>query len=259
MIERLIELKPYIDLLQLESYITCNLTARQWNEISQLVKVLQPFMLGQRLLEAEEHVTISLVASVISKIRNGLKKVIKKADEMGLTSSFKELLDKLVSAFEAEWGTVLQEHLTTGRNRRQKGLQKLHILAHCLDPRCKELVGIPSSEREDVWKLLEVETTAFLLNKLSKQKEEEKALSTNLFATTSAERKTTRVFNQPKLMSAPVERLFSIAGLVISEKRSRLKSSTAEDLISLRNSWTTISNLEKSDPASFVGKRKKES
>jgi hypothetical protein len=43
--------------------------------------------------------------------------------------------------------------------------------------------------------------------------------------------------------SAPVERLFSIAGNVISSKRTRLSDGAASDLIVLRQSWATCAAL----------------
>lgn len=43
--------------------------------------------------------------------------------------------------------------------------------------------------------------------------------------------------------SAPVEPLFSTAGLTISEKRTRLHSSTSDDLILLKQSWKKAEEL----------------
>ena len=44
--------------------------------------------------------------------------------------------------------------------------------------------------------------------------------------------------------SASVERLFSVAGLVLTQLRSRLKSDIADDLITLRTSWGLARNYE---------------
>jgi hypothetical protein len=51
MIERLIQLRPYLALLEEEGDLDCNLSNEQWNIISNLKFLLQPFMIAQKLLE----------------------------------------------------------------------------------------------------------------------------------------------------------------------------------------------------------------
>jgi len=47
--------------------------------------------------------------------------------------------------------------------------------------------------------------------------------------------------------SAPAERLFSHAGLVITEKRNRLHEDVAADLIYLNMNWSKVQSMETSD------------
>ena len=49
----------------------------------------------------------------------------------------------------------------------------------------------------------------------------------------------TRAYLAVPATSAPVERLFSVAGSIISAKRARLTDGTASDLIVLHQSWAT--------------------
>ena len=50
-----------------------NLTDTQWALLKDVDTILKPFMLAQELLEGEKYVTLSLVVSVIEKIRKNLK------------------------------------------------------------------------------------------------------------------------------------------------------------------------------------------
>ncbi len=47
-VERLIQLKPYLALLEEEGDLDCNLSDQQWLVISNLKFLLQPFMIAQR-------------------------------------------------------------------------------------------------------------------------------------------------------------------------------------------------------------------
>jgi hypothetical protein len=63
--ERLLRLKLYLNLMQDEGNLTCNLTESQWSIVSDLHILLRPFMIAQKLLEGEAYVTISLIPYMI--------------------------------------------------------------------------------------------------------------------------------------------------------------------------------------------------
>ena len=76
MVQRLLHLRVHI-------FIVCNLnrtnrslvdlTNGQWELLEDIDKILKPFMLAQELLEGEKYVMLSLVVSIIEKIRKNLK------------------------------------------------------------------------------------------------------------------------------------------------------------------------------------------
>ena len=58
--------------MEVEGLITCNLTDEQWITASDICVLLEPFMVAQKVLEGQKHVTISLVPYIIVQIREGL-------------------------------------------------------------------------------------------------------------------------------------------------------------------------------------------
>ena len=147
MVNRLLQLRVNI-------YVVCNsminransslvnLTDVQWELLKDIDKILKPFMLAQELLEGEKYVTLSLVVSIIEKIRKNLKEELRNTEHSEYVTS---MLKVLLQVFTAEWGsgdknTQYDEHFTTGYRKRHKGYRVLHMLAAFLDPRTKLLM-----------------------------------------------------------------------------------------------------------------------
>jgi hypothetical protein len=92
-----------------------NLTESQWALLGDIDKILKPFMLAQELLEGEKYVTLSLVVSIIEKIRKNLKEELRNTEHSEYVTS---MLKVLLQVFTAEWGsgdknTQYDEHFTT--------------------------------------------------------------------------------------------------------------------------------------------------
>jgi len=70
-----------------------NLTEPQWALLEDIDKILKPFMLAQELLEGGKYVTLSLVVSIIEKIRRNLKTELLNTEHSEyVTSMLKTLL-----------------------------------------------------------------------------------------------------------------------------------------------------------------------
>ena len=74
-IERLIVLKPYLNILEVEGHLKCNLKDEDWEILREVESLLQPFMIVQKVLEGQQYVTMSLVPYFISKVRRGLQTI----------------------------------------------------------------------------------------------------------------------------------------------------------------------------------------
>ena len=62
-------LKPYLELMEVEGTLKCNLSVDQWKVVEDTCDVLEPFMCAQRLMEGESYVTISMFPYFLHKIR----------------------------------------------------------------------------------------------------------------------------------------------------------------------------------------------
>ena len=155
MCERLLRLKTYIAVMANEELIT-NLSDAQWALINDITSILRPFMTAQKVLEGEKYITISLVPSIISNIRKGLKKEMDKVDNSEYVS---RMLRTLFDSFQTEWGcgdidTMYDEHRALGPRNRHKGFRQAHMLAAALDPRSKGLQLFGHNDKRKIWELL---------------------------------------------------------------------------------------------------------
>jgi hypothetical protein len=348
MTERLCKLKPYMEALFQEGQSAMNLSADQWCYISNLSTCLKPFMEAQKAFEGEKYVTISFVPVIVECIRQHLLDWI---EDNTVSNASRDKARKLFKDFTEEWGTgnpgsVLTEHLTEGRRSRQKGLQPAHFMACALDPRTRDLLGIPEQEHSNLWEFVTNRIVDFLMHSkeitrkestattpsshtvdLTKEDGDEGEMSaidkmrrkrSRRESTTSAMQSTStaaaipidenatsslssqintntattelliknklqneilRFTSEPPLQSkenpllwwkqnastypllakaarrwlcvpatsAPVERLFSVAGRVIEERRSRLEPFLVDDIVFLHESFTTLRRLDPND------------
>jgi hypothetical protein len=152
MCDRLLNLKIYFDLLENEGDLTCNLTASQWLIVNDLHILLKPFMIAQRLLEGQSHVTISLVPYMIYKTRKAL---VEAAERLTASHYIHSIAAEMLLIFnthfgDGEAGSVATENLLPGDLRHPKGIHMLALMASFLDPRTKGGVGLSD---EDKWQI----------------------------------------------------------------------------------------------------------
>lgn len=319
MIERLIQLRPYISILAQENSIVLDISYMEWSLLEELKMVLEPFMSAQYLLEGEKYVTISLVPKIISRLRNNMKTCLQQLE--GKSLGFIDVLKEIYDQFCKEWGdgtngTVTGLHKSEGYRLRQVGLQPIHMIAAALDPRTKDLSGIPKIERDHVWKKVQ---DAVIAHTGHQQNNNNEILPTRSSKSESTKSKRDQMFhiddedddgddngddgnrgdyNKQSLgasdiktsvllelasyralsalsfdsnpltwwkersmiypllaacarkylavpaSSAPVERLFSCAGLTVTKKRAALKPSLVNDIVFLHESWDTLAETE---------------
>ena len=158
MIQRLKILKNYFSILVDDGVLdpNKNLTQSEWNVLSEIEEILEPFMSIQRLLEGQKYVTISLVTYLINTVRNRLKKMSTDAVSGVVRSLCHEMLEHPVNGMHVYWGrgdvnTLFDENNETGRGQRQKGFPHNTLLAAALDPRTKSLRGIGQEDKNKIW------------------------------------------------------------------------------------------------------------
>jgi hypothetical protein len=153
MCERLLRLRNILTIMHLDGDMRLHLTEAHWVVVKDMVALLKPFMVAQRLLEGQSYVTISLIPYMLYKIRSGLM-----AANADPTSSLqvRSVSTLMLVKFNEEFGTgeqntVATDYLAEGSRRRVKGLPKIVMIAMCLDPRTKSAIGIPLADREVIW------------------------------------------------------------------------------------------------------------
>jgi hypothetical protein len=161
MCSRLVWLKPYLDLMEAEGTLSCNLNPDQWKVVQDTCQLLEPFMCAQRMMEGESYVTVSMYPYIMHKIRGGVLRLIDRPSSQQVFN----LARKMNRLLEERWGcgdpgTIAQEHLTTGPRQRPKGIPKIALLASLLDPRFKFGAGLREEDKTILWRWLEEEMTA---------------------------------------------------------------------------------------------------
>ena len=159
MIKRFMELQIYLEMLVVRNIINRSemLTSKELNELSQIEKVLFPFMAAQKALEGEKYVSNSLIPHVVGEMRRNMKETIRDSTDGEVVYMVNKLLDDPTNGFNNYWGkgetnTVFRENETLGNMQRQKGIPKKTLLAYFLDPRTKDLLALGN---DDIAELLE--------------------------------------------------------------------------------------------------------
>ncbi len=73
----LMQLKPYLELMEVEGTLKCNLNADQWKVVEDTCDVLEPFVCAERFMEGESCVTIS--PDILHKIEVGLNTILERS------------------------------------------------------------------------------------------------------------------------------------------------------------------------------------
>jgi hypothetical protein len=153
MIERFLDLVPYIDMLVLRGAVVANevLSGAELEELRQLKKILKPVMVVQKMLEGQKYVTNSLMPYVIHSIREEIKETLENAETEEMRRFVQKILAHNTKGFNTYWGTgapgtIFTENETLGNFQRQKGLPKKTLMASFLDPRTKDLCCVV-----DIW------------------------------------------------------------------------------------------------------------
>jgi hypothetical protein len=162
MCERLLRLRPYFNAMALEGTNMKpeeNLTDEQWKVVGDVSALLKPFMISQKFFEGEKYVTVSFIPFLITKMREGLKKL---AGELNPTVTLRDLAANLLVNFNTHWGsgemgTIFSEHVNEGPRRRPKGVPKLALLAAFLDIRTKALEGVHVMEANDTQDVMSIQ------------------------------------------------------------------------------------------------------
>ncbi len=131
MCECLIRLRPYLSLLENEGEVNfTNLSNSQWIIVEDLVALLKPFMILQKILEGHAYVPISLVPYMIYKMRKGLVEAINSE----VSSEYvKTISSVMLDAFNKHFGNgaadkVAFENATECERRRPKGVSMLALM-----------------------------------------------------------------------------------------------------------------------------------
>jgi len=156
MCERLLHLRTSLTVMYLDGDMRLYLTEAQWVIVKDMVALLKPFMLAQRLLEGQSYITISLIPHMLYKIRSGL--MAANLDPMA-SQQVRTVSTIMLRKFNEEFGTgeentVSSDHLVEGNRWRLKGLPKIVMIAMYLDPRTKSAVDIPLADRDVIWQFV---------------------------------------------------------------------------------------------------------
>ena len=101
MIERLIYLKPAIDLMAANEQLGGHgLSNHNWVHLADMLKVMEPFKDAQLMLEGDKYVTSSIVLPAVGHVRKRLTTLSNQAGD----SPSKTLATEMLDDFETRWG-----------------------------------------------------------------------------------------------------------------------------------------------------------
>jgi hypothetical protein len=169
MVSRLVRLKKYVELCVSNHFIhnTYGLNNIEWGILDQLLLALQPFQFFQQILEGETYVTLSLVPVALNTLREELTILV---EAEGLYyDAVVDLATKMLEKFDKEFGppvgvTFYDAYSSAIRTARRVGVPRECSLATALDPRTKNLAGVPNDGSIDnIWN--EIEKRAITIRK----------------------------------------------------------------------------------------------
>ena len=174
MIRRLRQLKNFLAVLvgkeELDAEI--NLNDEEWKILEEIDQLLEPFMIIQRWIEGQKHVTLSLIPFLITTVRKSLVTAAKSSRTIVVRELAESMLSDPVRGMERYWGkgdlnTLYEDTTVDGGNggNGQKGFPLSTLLAAALDPRTKKLKLIGTDDKKKVWNELRRRMKALLQEK----------------------------------------------------------------------------------------------
>jgi len=144
MIKRLLRMRNILDDLA-ALYRTPTLTEVQWIYLKEMRILLETFHRAQKNLEGEKYVTVSLISSIIYKVRWDVS-VFLNGD---YTEPVKNLAAFMINDFNERWGAGRTRIFGENENHRFRsiGLSSYVVIAAALDPRRKSLLDVTEAER----------------------------------------------------------------------------------------------------------------
>jgi hypothetical protein len=169
--ESMVILKPAIISLQDKTPENCHMSPTDWLIIQSATVLLEPFMIVQQLLEGEKYVTNSLVIPLVYDLRNKLQTVVNTYTTICASAESTTVAEKvlptaveMLKVFNEKFGDGTQICLyEEGPRRQPKGFYPDQVCATALDPRTKDLVGVPDNEKQEVWELLKERVVSRML------------------------------------------------------------------------------------------------
>jgi len=154
MVESILTMKRPLQSLMEDFSKDCQLNNEDWDVILLLHTALKPFMEAQKKLESSR-ITGSLAIPTIKLIRDELDDCITKQDE---SSNVKKTLEAMRVKFNEKFGdgtgftrfSPNGWNASTGIRQQPSGFSKVQVIATALDPRFKDLLGIPIEEHGNV-------------------------------------------------------------------------------------------------------------
>lgn len=175
---RMLQLKTDIQAIVLEESISHGLSDVDWEILEYIQIALQPIAENQRFLEGDQYTTISLVPSVVIKLKEIIDGLLNPDSYLEVTDQ--SIKDTMISMGAAMWkkfewrfgrmdspSTIFSEHLTRGYRNINNGLLESHLLATALDIRTKDMgflsgpnaFGVNEDYRPSVWELIKTKLT----------------------------------------------------------------------------------------------------
>jgi hypothetical protein len=142
--------------MALKGDLRSTLSRAQWVVVRDLVMLLKPFMIVQKLLEGEANMTISLISYKLLKVRSSLESANSNPES---SAQVKMISSLMLQKFCKEFGSGLEnavatDHLVEGSQHRSVGIPKFVLMVMYLDPCAKSAVGILDAECALFWQFI---------------------------------------------------------------------------------------------------------
>jgi len=204
-VERMLRLKVHLDKAFDERMIhkSYKLTLAQWGQMEELVQVLEPFREMQKMLEGESYITASLLPASLMHLEEGLNaSVINDQNSIDVI----DLITSMQNKFHCEFGRMGEKfdelgdkindngeyfnRNTTTKGGRRAGISVELLLATALDPRMKNLLGVPTDSKQLIWAELKKRAITLGRRAIARSSEQPKNTETSRTQATTGVNKT---------------------------------------------------------------------